>query len=90
MPTPQSKKPNGDKTPIMGGRVLPPFLRNPNLPDNMPGDDELTTAFVILLKMNPKAVNFRAKDLNSLDDDTKRTLLGDLYRALGIKPLTKL
>jgi hypothetical protein len=91
MPTPPSRKPRGDSTPVTGGGLLPDFLRNPALPLDLPGDDDtVSTAIAVLLRTHPGAVNFRARDLNTLDPNTKRLLLGDLYRTLGINPLKRL
>jgi len=80
----------GDDTPAICGGRMPAFLRNDRVP-GLPCDlDPVTADLIVLLKTNPHTVAFRANDLDSLDDCTKRALLKDLHRALGIAPLRSL
>lgn len=70
-------------------------------PKNVRGDLNDLTAVVVkseldlhivrLLELHPKLrVRFRNHDLASLDVATKRTLLADLNRVLGVTPLKKI
>ena len=55
-----------------------------------PATDDLTIRLHFLLKVNPLLkVRFRADDLDSLDDRTKRELLADIDDALGLRPAPK-
>lgn len=51
---------------------------------------DLDLHIVRLLALHPTLkVRFRNQDLASLDDATKQTLLNDMNRVLGVRPLRK-
>ncbi len=79
----------GDDTPVIASGRMPDFLRNKRLPD-LPLDLDRTTADLkVLLSTNrDKLFSFRAVDLDSMDDHTKRVLLRDVNKMLGISPLS--
>ena len=76
-----------DDTPIIDSGLLPDFLRNKRLPDLPPDVDGTTADLKALLTTNSDKLSFRVVDLESMDERTKKFLLIDVYRALGIKPL---
>lgn len=81
----------GDTTPVTGGVALPSRLVA-TLPcdDDVPSDDLGRQAYW-LLKMNADkvALKFRKSDLAAMDDNTKRQLIADIQRALGVAPFKK-
>ena len=82
-------RPTRDDLPIVGSGPMPDALRNEALPD-LPGDcDQLTADLNVLISRNAGVLNFRAPDLSNLDSETKRVLMADMQRALGIKPVRR-
>ena len=82
-------RPIPEEIPIVGSGPMPDALRNESLPD-LPDDcDQLTADLTVLISRNAGILNFRALDLNGLDTETKRVLMSDLQRALGIKPVRR-
>lgn len=52
---------------------------------------DLDLHIVRLLALHPALkMSFRNQNLDALDDDTKRRLLADMNKVLGIRPLKKL
>jgi hypothetical protein len=87
MSTTRRPRRTSEDAPVTKSGPMPDFLRNPSLPQ-LPGDcDQLTADLAVLLTRNAGNLNFRAPDLKDMDTETKRVLLADLQRALGIKPL---
>ncbi|MBL8828312.1 MAG: hypothetical protein JNM18_15125 [Planctomycetaceae bacterium] len=82
---------DGDKTPVTGGVDLPARLVCALPPDDdIPTDDLGLQAFMLLKTNGDKvALRFRQSDLKAMDDDTKRALISDIQRALGIKSFKK-
>jgi len=82
----------GDVTPVTGGIPLPSHLKTalPSDDDDAPSDDLGRQAYW-LLKMNADkvALRFRESDLASMDDDTKRLLIADIQRTLGVSPFKR-
>ncbi|MCO6454546.1 MAG: hypothetical protein J5I93_04440 [Pirellulaceae bacterium] len=85
------KRQIGDATPVTGGVPLPARLVD-TLPcdDDVPSDDLGRQAYW-LLKMNADkvALKFRQSDLVAMDDNTKRQLIGDIQRAIGVAPFNR-
>jgi len=79
----------GDDTPVIASGRMPDFLRNKCLPD-LPLDLDRTTAdLTVLLSTNrDRLLAFREVDLASMDAHTKKILLKDVNRMLGITPLS--
>lgn len=81
----------GDATPVTGGVALPSRLVA-SLPcdGDVPSDDLGRQAYW-LLKMNSDkiALRFRQSDLAAMDDNTKRQLVADIQRSLGVTPFKK-
>lgn len=82
---------NGDVTPVTGGVSLPAHLVSEFPDDNDVPSDDLGRQAYWLLKTNADkiALKFRHSDLAAMDDDTKRQLIADIHRALGIAPFKK-
>lgn len=81
----------GDTTPVTGGVGLPARLAaTPPCDDGVPHDDLGRQAYW-LLKMNADKVSlkFRQSDLAAMDDNTKRLLIADIKRAIGVAPFKK-
>lgn len=79
----------GDDFPVTGGVAPPPdFLDDTDFNDPAPVDALGRMAYW-LLKIHKGAVSlkFRNSDLASMDDDTKRLLIADIQKAIGVKPL---
>lgn len=89
MNTGSEPRPTREDTPIVGSGPMPDALRNQSLPE-LPDDcDRLTADLTVLISRNAGVLNFRAPDLSGLDSETKRVLMADLQRALGIKPVRR-
>ncbi|MCA9066110.1 MAG: hypothetical protein KDA96_23745 [Planctomycetaceae bacterium] len=81
----------GDVTPVTGGVPLPARLvATLSVDDDVP-DDDLGRQAYWLLKMNADkvALKFRQSDLAAMDDNTKRQLISDIQRAIGVAPFKK-
>jgi len=81
----------GDATPVTGGVPLPAHLvATPPCDDDVPSDD-LGRQVYWLLKLNADKISlkFRQADLMAMDDDTKRQLIADIQRAIGVAPFKK-
>jgi hypothetical protein len=79
----------GDLTPVTGGVALPASLvAAVPCDDDVPNDDLGRQAYWLLkLNADKVALRFRQSDLASMDDDTKRQLIADIQRAIGVAPL---
>jgi hypothetical protein len=84
-------KKRGDATPVTGGIPLPDCLDGSIGIDDAAPSDDLGRQAYWLLKMNAGKVSlkFRKSDLASMDDGTKRQLIADIQRALGVAPFKK-
>ncbi|MFG0332863.1 MAG: hypothetical protein ACF8TS_05815 [Maioricimonas sp. JB049] len=49
-------------------------------------DDPLALHLLRLVSLYPDAVRFRMRDLEAMDDATKRQLIADINTAVGIRP----
>lgn len=81
----------GDSTPVTGGVSLPAHLQATLSSDgDLPADDLGRQAYWLLrLNANRVALRFRQSDLAAMDDDTKRQLIADIQRSLGVSPFKK-
>jgi hypothetical protein len=81
----------GDQTPATGGVQLPMCLVRPIPADDDAPSDDLGRQAYWLLRMNADKVSlrFRQSDLASMDADTKRQLIADIQRAIGVAPFKK-
>jgi hypothetical protein len=81
----------GDATPVTGGVSLPSHLVSPLPCDGDVPSDDLGRQAYWLLKMNADkvALRFRQSDLAAMDDATKRQLVADIQRSLGVTPFKK-
>jgi hypothetical protein len=78
----------GDPTPVIGGCAVPSYLMDSPTPVENPPDDDLGTQVFWLLSLHPEInLQFRDRDLSSMDDATKQTLLNDIHSILGVRPL---
>ena len=79
----------GDPTPVVGGGDIPARMLRPTPVLDNPPKDDLGKHIARLLALHPDIVlDFRSSDLNLMDDSTKRDLIGDINKVLGIQPLT--
>ena len=80
-----------DVLPPTGGHGLPARYRRQLAGlENVAVASELDRHIVRLLALHPELqVKFRNQDLASIDDATKETLLQDMNKVLGIKPVRK-
>ncbi len=72
---------------VVGGREIPQkFVREDvGEPPELKINSDLDRRVARLLALHPRLrLNFRNNDLTALDDETKRTLLADMYRVLGV------
>lgn len=78
-----------DFTPVSRGRKLTPDKLRAGLSDvTLDAKTALDRQIVRMMALHPNLqIRFRSQDLSQLDDSTKQTLLGDMNRLLGIKPL---
>jgi hypothetical protein len=81
----------GDSTPVTGGVSLPSCLVAKLPDDDVAPNDDLGRQAYWLLKLNSDkvALRFRQSDLNAMDDDTKRLLIADIQRTIGVLPFKK-
>lgn len=82
----------GDDTPVTGGVALPSCLiAAPVVDDDAAPSDDLGRQAYWLLKGNADKVSlkFRQSDLAAMDDDTKRLLIADIQRSLGVVSFKK-
>jgi hypothetical protein len=79
----------GDATPVTGGISTPEHLLATIEPVGNPPDDDLGRQVSWLLSLHQKKlpVEFRQLDVAGMDDVAKRSLIADIQRELGFRPL---
>lgn len=80
----------GDDTPIVGGiEDISRFLTDRPVP-TIDTTDELAREILTLLALHPDiVVQCRQANFDTMDEATKRALLGDIRRCLNIEPFRK-
>jgi hypothetical protein len=74
---------------IIGGCTIPPELLFPfEITEEIP-DDALGRHALKLMSLHPELTNFRNGRLSKMNESTKRQLIADMNRVLGIRQLNR-
>lgn len=79
----------GDTVPVTGGVELPPHMFSAPFENGVAPADDLGRHAYWLTQLHPDALppQFRHASLDAMDDPTKRQLIAEIERELGIEPL---